>query len=183
MTSVCVFGGASPNVDHEFLDMAFAIGALLAKNNINVVFGGGALGMMGALADGVLKHQGNITGVIPHFLLERETPHPGVANMRLVDSMHERKSIMYDMADIFLTLPGGFGTLEESLEVITWKQLSLHEKSIIVLDHAAFWCNLAATFDIMRDNAFLSSADRDAILFANTPEEALMLLKSTLAKP
>ena len=182
MIKACVFCGASSKSDQDFLDIAFETGQLLAKNNIEVIFGGGALGMMGSLADGVLENDGKITGVIPHFLREREPPHPGVSDMRIVDSMHERKSLMYGMTDIFITLPGGFGTLEESMEVITWKQLSLHEKSIIFIDYDGFWSGLITTFNKMQDHAFLTARDRKAVLFADTPNQAITLLGNLLPK-
>ena len=182
MIKVCVFCGASSKIHQDFLDIAYETGQLLAKNDIEVIFGCGAFGMMGALADGVLENNGKITGVIPHFLFEREMPHPGVADMRIVDSMHERKSLMYGMADIFITLPGGFGTLEESMEVITWQQLSLHEKSIIFIDHHGFWSGLMATFSMMQDHAFLTPKDREAVLFADTPNQAITLLNAKLSE-
>src|SRR5919206_3359843 len=125
---VCVFCGSSRGNDPLFVDVARATADALHARGLGLVYGGGAVGLMGALADRMLELGGDVVGVIPSFLVERELAHPRVADMRIVRSMHERKALMADLADAFIALPGGWGTLEEFVEVLTWSQLGLHRK-------------------------------------------------------
>jgi uncharacterized protein (TIGR00730 family) len=134
MMRICVFCGSSPGARPAYAEAAASFGRLLAAERIGVVYGGGAVGLMGVLADAVLAEGGEITGVIPQALVDREIGHPGVADMRVVGSMHERKALMAELADAFVALPGGLGTLEELFEVYTWAQLGLHRKPCGLLD-------------------------------------------------
>ncbi len=115
-------------------------------------------------------------GVLPRFLFDREPPHPGVTDLKVVDTMHERKAVMYEASQAFLTLPGGFGTLDETLEVITWRQLALHDKPVIFVGGAAVWGGLEQTFDAMHRNGFLSDHDRSLVRFEDSPEAAVAQL-------
>jgi uncharacterized protein (TIGR00730 family) len=176
--NVCVFCGASPLVRDEFRQLATATGELIAQRSWRLVFGGGAHGMMGAVASGALQAGGQVLGVLPRFLFDREPPHPGVADIQVVDTMHERKARMYEASDAFLTLPGGFGTLDETLEIITWRQLALHDKPVVFVGGEAFWGGLEQTFDVMYANGFLSDRDRRLVRFENSAEAAVASLTS-----
>jgi uncharacterized protein (TIGR00730 family) len=171
--NICIFGGASPATGQRFLDLGHRTGAAMADAGHLVVFGGGAAGMMGATATGALSRGGKVIGILPEFLFEREPPHPGVSDMRVVRTMHERKMQMYDLSDAFIALPGGFGTLEETMEVITWRQLSLHSKPIVFLGLDDFWRGIETTFDAMFASGFLSPRDRALASFTQSPEEAI----------
>jgi uncharacterized protein (TIGR00730 family) len=132
--AVTVFGGAATGADPACRETAFALGRGLAEAGITVIFGGGSIGMMGAVADGALGAGGQVIGIIPDFLARREVAHTGVSEMIVTDSMHSRKRRMFEMSDAFVTLPGGLGTLDETFEMITWRQLDLHSKPIIICD-------------------------------------------------
>ena len=173
---ICVFCGASPNAPETYLELARQAGRYLASSTQHIVFGGGAWGMMGALADGVIEGDGKIIGVLPKFLFDREPPHPEVSDMRVVDSMHDRKAIMYDLSDAFMVLPGGFGTMDETMEVITWWQLSIHDKPVVFLSGDGFWDGLKMTFDAMHQNGFLSDRDRSLVSFYNSSIAAVSAL-------
>lgn len=179
---VCIFCGASPQVPDHFLRFARKTGLLLASSVEQVIFGGGAHGMMGAVADGVAEGGGNITGVLPNFLFEREPPHPKVNDIRVVDNMHERKALMYELSDAFMVLPGGFGTMDETMEVVTWRQLSLHEKPVVFVGDKGFWRGLQVTFDTMHQHGFLSERDRGLVAFFDDPEKAMEQLELYTAK-
>lgn len=170
---ICIFGGASPQTEQGFLDLGYETGQAIARAGHRLVFGGGANGMMGAAANGALSCGGAVTGILPRFLFDREPPHPGVTDMRVVETMHERKALMYDNAAAFIALPGGFGTLEETLEIITWRQLSLHNKPIVFLGDHGFWAGIEGTFDAMFRSGFLSPRDRTLACFARSAEQAL----------
>jgi uncharacterized protein (TIGR00730 family) len=130
--AVTVFGGAASGSDPVFRETASALGRGLAEAGITVIFGGGSIGMMGAVADGALDAGGQVVGIIPDFLARREVAHTAVSEMIVTDSMHSRKRRMFEMSDAFVTLPGGLGTLDETFEMITWRQLNLHAKPIII---------------------------------------------------
>lgn len=173
---VCVFCGASPELSEEFLSLARRTGQLLASATEHVVFGGGAQGMMGAVADGVTQAGGKIIGVLPRFLFDREPPHPDVPDMRVVDTMHDRKAVMYELSDVFMVLPGGFGTMDETMEVITWRQLSLHDKPVVFVSNDEFWQGVQATFNAMHLNGFLTDRDRRLVSFFSSPEDAIRFM-------
>lgn len=150
---------------------------MLAQEGIGLVYGGGKVGLMGELADACLSEGGRVTGVIPVGLFGREIGHTGVTELREVGSMHERKKLMYDLADAFIALPGGLGTLEELAEVATWSQLGLHRKPLVLLDVAGFWDPLVALLDRMVTVGLLKPANRDLIQRARTAVEASEVLR------
>jgi uncharacterized protein (TIGR00730 family) len=149
------------------------MGQLLAQRGIRLVYGGGGVGMMGAVADGVLDAGGEVTGVIPVFLNTRELKHPGVSDMRVVETMHERKQIMVTEAGGFIALPGGFGTLDELFEVLTWSQLAIHQRPVGVLNVDGFFDGVLGTLDLMVARGFLRQEDRDRVVAAAGPEALL----------
>ena len=177
LRAVCVFCGSSTPPDHVYVYVARALGRLLADRRLELVYGGGRVGLMGELADACLGAGGRVTGVIPVGLFSREVGHEGVSTLHEVGSMHERKQLMYDLADAFIALPGGLGTLEELSEVATWAQLGLHVKPIVLLDVEGFWDPLVAQLDRMVTTGLLKSANRSLIDRASSPEEALQLLE------
>jgi uncharacterized protein (TIGR00730 family) len=147
VTRLCVFCGSSPGADPAFAEAAISLGRTLAKTGVELVYGGGNVGLMGRLADAVLESGGRAIGVIPQFLLAKELGHRGVTDLRVVDSMHERKALMADLSDGFLALPGGFGTLDEFCEILTWAQLGLHGKPCGLLNLAGFYDPFLAQID------------------------------------
>jgi uncharacterized protein (TIGR00730 family) len=167
---ICVFCGASPGARREYAESARTVARLLAAEGIGVVYGGGGVGLMGALADAVLAEGGQITGVIPRSLMEREIAHRDVPDMRVVGSMHERKALMAELADAFVALPGGIGTLEELFEVYTWAQLGLHRKPCALL-------NVEGYYDAIAD--FLTQAVTERFLREETRE--LLMVESDAA--
>jgi uncharacterized protein (TIGR00730 family) len=176
LRTVCVFCGSSAPADPRYRDAAGALGALVARRGINLVYGGGSVGLMGELADAALGHGGRVTGVIPAGLFAREVGHTGLTELHEVASMHERKQLMYDLSDAFVALPGGLGTLEELAEVATWAQLGLHSKPIALLDVDGFWGPLVTLLDRMVGTGLLKPASRDLIQRTQSAEEALNAL-------
>lgn len=163
LRSVAVFCGSSSGTGGTYVAVARACGALLAERSIELVYGGGAVGLMGELADACLAGGGRVVGVIPVGLFSREVGHEGVTELHEVASMHERKQLMYDLADGFLGLPGGYGTLEEIAEVTTWAQLGLHAKPVALVDVDGFWAGLVTQLDHMVDAGFLRRSNRRLI--------------------
>lgn len=160
MRRICVFCGASPGREPAYVELAASVGAGLAKRGIDLVYGGGRRGLMGALADAALAAGGQVIGVIPRGLVGRELAHPGVTELRIVESLHERKAQMAELADGFIALPGGLGTLEELAEVASWAQLELHDKPIGLLGYAGYWDSLLAWLDHAVATGFISSQHR-----------------------
>jgi len=161
---VCVFCGSSPGNDDRFAEAAGSVGRELGRNGIGLVYGGGNVGLMGAVADGALSVGGEVIGVIPEALEEKELAHRGVTDLRVVRSMHERKAMMADLADGFMALPGGFGTMEELCEILTWGQLGIHRKPAAILNVAGYYDPLIAMFDRAVDFRLLSRANRALVL-------------------
>ena len=176
LQAVCVFCGSSTPRDPRYRDAAHSLGSLVAGRHLDLVYGGGAVGLMGELADAVLAAGGRIIGVIPTGLFRREVAHTGLTQLHEVASMHERKQLMYDRSDGFIALPGGLGTLEELAEVTTWSQLGLHSKPVVLLDVGGFWEPLVAQLDRMVDVGLLKPPGRDLIQRSQSAEEALGLL-------
>src|SRR5215468_10344335 len=174
--SLCVFCGSSTPPDTRYRDTARSLGTLAACRGINLVYGGGRVGLMGEIADAALSAGGRVVGVIPTGLFSREIAHNGLTELHEVGSMHERKRLMYDLADGFVAMPGGLGTLEELAEVTTWSQLGLHAKPVVLLDVDAFWDPLIAQLDRMVAVGLLKPSNRALIQLAGTPEEALAAL-------
>jgi len=168
LRSVCVFCGSSLPTDARVERAARAVGEELARRRIGLVYGGGRAGLMGILADACLAEGGRVTGVIPTGLFRREVGHTGLTALHEVGSMHERKQLMYDLADAFVALPGGLGTLEELAETATWSQLGIHRKPIVLFDVGGFWDPLAMQLDRMVDLGLLKPENRRLIPVATS---------------
>ncbi len=147
VSALCVYCGSSSAVDPKHLSAARETGRQAAERGIEIVFGGGHVGMMGALADGALAAGGRVTGIIPEILMAKEVAHAGVSEMIVVDSMHTRKRRMFEHSDAFCALPGGMGTLDETFEILTWKQLGLHDKPIVLVNLGGYWDTLLAMLE------------------------------------
>jgi uncharacterized protein (TIGR00730 family) len=173
MRRICVFCGSSSGVRPAYTASARAVGRLLAERGVDVVYGGGKVGLMGAVADAALAAGGRVYGVIPEALTAREVAHGGLTELHVVRTMHERKARMADLADGFLTLPGGFGTLEEFCEVITWSQLGIHPKPCGLLNVEGYYAPLLALFDRATAEGFLRPQHRTLVLDAEDPAELL----------
>ncbi len=137
--ALCVYCGSSGAVDPRHLEAAAALGREAARRGVRIVFGGGRVGLMGVLADAALAEGGAVTGIIPGHLMAREVGHEALGDLQVVETMHERKMRMCDLSDAFCALPGGFGTLDETFEIVTWRQLGLHDKPVILVNTAGFW--------------------------------------------
>jgi uncharacterized protein (TIGR00730 family) len=161
---LCVFCGSSTGLDPVFATAARALGAELASREIDVVYGGGNVGLMGIVADAALAAGGRVIGVIPHALMTRELAHQGLTELHVVDSMHERKALMASLADGFIALPGGFGTLEEFCEAVTWTQLGVHAKPCGLLNIAGFYDGLLAFLEHALSEEFLRPTHRDIVV-------------------
>lgn len=152
--SAAVFCGAQPGRDPACLAAATALGTGMAEAAIRLIYGGGSIGMMGAVADAVLAGGGAVTGVIPEFLTRREVAHRGVPDMIVTDSMHSRKRHMFEVSDAFVVMPGGLGTLDETAEIVTWRQLGLHDKPILIVDVCGWARTLLAVFDSFIEDGY-----------------------------
>src|SRR5580765_5298732 len=181
---ICVYCGSGPGTDPAFVESARAFGAILAKNGVGLVFGGGTVGIMGAIAKSVLDHGGKITGIIPEFLVAREHAKRGANNLIVTRDMHERKRKMFEMADAFVAMPGGIGTLEEVVEQITWVQLGRHRKPILRANIKNFWDPLCALIDHMKSLQFIRDDLSFELLVADNVADILpMLQKAAAAVP
>jgi uncharacterized protein (TIGR00730 family) len=171
LNSICLFCGASPGSNPAYRDAAKEFGAELAKNKIRLIYGGGSVGLMGVAADACLAGGGEVIGVIPRLLMEKEVGHKGVTQMHVVETMHERKALMTDLSDGFIALPGGYGTLDELFESLTWLQLSYHTKPIGLYNVNNFYDKLIGFLDHARDERFLRDLHRESIqVDTNLPE-------------
>ncbi|MBM3507962.1 MAG: TIGR00730 family Rossman fold protein [Alphaproteobacteria bacterium] len=175
--SVCVFCGSRVGENPEFRAAARRLGELLATHNLRLVYGGGSIGLMGVLADAVLANGGEVHGVIPRFLDRIEVGHRRVTSLDVVESMHERKAAMFEMADAFIVLPGGLGTLDETIEIVTWRQLGLHDKPIIVVDHKGYWEPLLALVDHTVREGFAGKSTRELFHVVSDVRSVLPALK------
>lgn len=165
MNHITVFCASSPGSDPQYAEAAHALGQFLVKQNITLVYGGGRVGLMGILADAVLAEGGRAIGVIPQFLLDLEVGHPGLTELIVVESMHERKLRMAELGDGVIALPGGFGTLEELIEMLTWSQLALHRKPVGILNINGYYDLLRQFFDHMVEEGLLKPENRDLAIF------------------
>jgi uncharacterized protein (TIGR00730 family) len=170
---VCVYAGSNPGSDPAYAEAAAAFAATMAERGICLVYGGGKVGLMGVLADTVLAHGGEAIGVMPQALIEREIGHPGLTDLRVVGSMHERKALMAELSDAFVAVPGGIGTLEELIEVYTWSQLGIHDKACGVLNVNGYYDHLAALLDHAVTEGFLRPQHRAVLSVASEPAELL----------
>lgn len=173
MNSVTVFCGSSFGFNEVYKDQANLLGQVLAKKGIRLVYGGAKVGLMGAVADGALSEGGEVIGVLPKFLLEKELAHEGLTELILVDSMHERKLKMNDLCEGVMALPGGFGTMEELFEMLTWAQLGLHEKPVALLNINGYYDSMNVLTKTMVDNGFLKDVNRDMLLVSDNIEDLL----------
>jgi uncharacterized protein (TIGR00730 family) len=173
INSICVYCASGPGNDPAFLEAAKKLGRILAENGIRLVYGGGSVGLMGALAESVLDHGGAVTGVIPDFLVNREHMLLRVQERVITRDMHERKQVMFERAEAFVALPGGVGTLEELVEQLTWAQLGRHKKPILVLNVARFWDPLCALLEQMEKLDFIRANLPVTLLVAERVEDIL----------
>jgi uncharacterized protein (TIGR00730 family) len=176
LSSICVYCGSSNKVAPHFMEAAFQLGRLIGRAGIELVYGGGRVGLMGRAADGCLVEGGRVTGIIPRHLSEREVGHRGLGELILVDTMHERKFLMEQRSDAFIVLPGGFGTLDEMFEIVTWRQLGLHDKPVVLVDLAGYWTPLHQLMDGIVAEGFASPAVRDFVTVVEDVEAALPAL-------
>jgi uncharacterized protein (TIGR00730 family) len=179
--TICVYCGSGPGTNPHFVEAAIALGKTLAENGIRLVYGGGSIGLMGAVATSVLDHGGNVTGIIPDFLTTRENALKRVQEMIVTPDMHERKRLMFERSDAFVALPGGIGTLEELVEQMTWQQLGRHTKPVLLANIDGFWEPLLALFAHMRATEFIRPSLSVDILKAERVEDILPRLRAAAA--
>ena len=180
MERVCIYCGSNNGFNPLFREAAENIGKLCAQSGLGIVYGGGGVGLMGAVADAALAHGGEVIGVIPRLLVEKEKEHRGVTQLFEVETMHERKQKMADLADAFIALPGGIGTLEEIIEVFTWQQLGYHQKPVGILNVAGFFDPLLNFLNDMEKNGFLRRENLEPLIIENNAPRLLEALsKST----
>jgi uncharacterized protein (TIGR00730 family) len=180
--TVCVYCGSGPGTNPLFVEAAIALGKALAENSIRLVYGGGSIGLMGAVATSVLDHGGTVTGIIPDFLTARENALTRIQEMIVTPDMHERKRLMFERSDAFVALPGGIGTLEELVEQLTWQQLGRHSKPILLANIEGFWEPLLALLTHMRATQFIRPNLAVEILKAERIEDILPRLRAAAAR-
>lgn len=181
ITSLCVYCGAAEGRSPVYHDIADRLGRHMAQNNVRLIYGGGRVGLMGVIADAVKAAGGHVTGIIPDFLEAREVGNREIDELRVVNSMHSRKQLMFELSDAFCMMPGGFGTLEEFFEVLTWRQLGQHDKPIIVLNEAGYWDPLLKLVEHGRQAGFM--ADPSRLFQVVDRAEAVVPALSRLPKP
>lgn len=180
--TVCVYCGSGPGTDPRFVEAAIALGKIFAESGIRLVYGGGSIGLMGAVATSVLDHGGTVTGIIPDFLTTRENALKRVQEMIVTPDMHERKRLMFERSDAFVALPGGVGTLEELVEQLTWQQLGRHSKPVLLANIEGFWEPLLALLAHMRATEFIRPSLAVDILKAERVEDILPRLRAAAAR-
>ena len=183
MQSIAVFCGANFNGDENLKAAVELLAQTMVSQNITLIFGGGRVGVMGMLADAVLKRGGKAIGVMPQFLIDKEVAHTGLTELRIVENMHQRKQVMNDLAKGIIMLPGGFGTLEEFFEVLTWLQLGLHNNPVGILNVNGFYDLLLQQMDLMVEQRFLKQANRNLVLSSADPIELISMMNSVDVKP
>lgn len=175
---VCVFCGSADGTNGLFREAAASLGETLAKEGIGLVYGGGKVGLMGAVADAAIAHGGEVVGVMPRALVEKEIAHHGLTELRVVETMHERKALMSDLAkNGYIGLPGGFGTLEELFEVWTWGQLGYHSKPVSVLNVAGFYDDMIQFLDGVVANGFVQREHRDMLIVGREPNDLVRRMR------
>jgi uncharacterized protein (TIGR00730 family) len=177
---VCVYCGSSAGARPAYREAAQRLGRHLAEARVGLVYGGASVGLMGALADAALTAGGEVVGVIPQALVDREIAHPGVSDQRVVGSMHERKALMVELSDAFVALPGGAGTLDELFETFTWAQLGLHAKPLGLLDVAGYWTGLTTFLDHATAEGFVRAGHREMLLLEEDPGALLAALAAAV---
>lgn len=173
---ICVFCGSKTGARSVYTDVAQQLGKAIVSHGIGLVYGGGSIGLMGVIADAVLKEKGNVIGVIPHALASKEFAHPGLTELRMVSSMHERKAMMVELSDAFIAMPGGFGTFDEFFEILTWAQLGLHAKPIGLLNVEGYFDLLLAFINHVLEERFIQTKHRRFIITSCHPDELLSKL-------
>jgi uncharacterized protein (TIGR00730 family) len=177
-TSLCVYCGSGLGVDSRHLEAARDLGRLLAARRIRLIYGGARIGLMGTLADAALGAGGEVIGIIPGHLDKTELGHRGATELIVVDSMHRRKYMMFELSDAFAILPGGLGTLDETFEMLTWRKLGLHDKPILLVDIAGYWQSLLRLVDHVIAQGFAASTDRDLYKVVSTVEELVAAVET-----
>ncbi|MFB9269683.1 TIGR00730 family Rossman fold protein [Bradyrhizobium erythrophlei] len=180
--TVCVYCGSGPGNNPHFMEAAVALGKTFAENNVRLVYGGGSIGLMGAVAKSTLDHGGAVTGIIPEFLRARENALTRVQEMIVTPDMHERKRLMFERSDAFVALPGGVGTLEELVEQLTWQQLGRHSKPVLLANIDNFWEPLLSLLSHMRTTGFIRSTLDVNVLMADRVEDILPKLRTAAAR-
>ena len=180
--AVCVYCGSGPGTNPQFVETARALGRILAENGVRLIYGGGSIGLMGAIAESVVDHGGEVTGIIPDFLKAREMMFRRAQEIIVTRDLHERKRLMFERADAFVALPGGIGTLEELVEQLTWAQLGRHQKPILIANIDRFWDPLCALLDHMRAMQFIRAGLSVAPLVADRVEDILPRLVEAAAR-
>ena len=179
----CVFSGSSWGAHEEYVKTAEELGTLLVQSGIGLVYGGASVGLMGVVADAVLSGGGEVIGVIPQSLVDKEVAHGGLSDLRITSSMHERKALMAELSDGFIALPGGIGTLEELFEVWTWAQLGHHQKPCALLNVSGFYDRLKSFLDSVVDAGFLKSTHRNMLLCEHDPKILLASMQCYVPPP
>lgn len=179
--SLCVLCGSREGADAAYRKTANDLGRLIARRDVRLIYGGGAIGLMGVLADSVLSRGGAVVGVIPDFLMKWEVGHVALSDLVITRTMHDRKTRMFQMADGFVVLPGGLGTLDEAFEIITWKQLRLHDKPIVVLDVGGYWTALVALIDRVISSGFANPAVTGLFTVVDSPDKVFPALEAAPA--
>lgn len=183
MRSICIFCGANFNGDPVLKDTVELLAETMVSQGIDLVYGGGRVGVMGILADAVLQRGGKAIGVIPQFLMDKEVGHTGLTELRVVENMHQRKQVMNDLCEGIIMLPGGFGTLEEFFEVLTWLQLGLHNNPVGILNVNGFYDLLLQQMDLMVEQRYLKPANRALVLSSGDPIELISMMNIVDIKP
>ncbi len=183
MTSICIFCGANFNGDPVLKQTIEQLADIMVSRDMALVFGGGKVGVMGLLAEAMISRGGKTIGVIPQFLMDKEVGHTGLTELHIVENMHQRKQLMSDLSDGIIMLPGGFGTLEEFFEVLTWLQLGLHNKPTGILNVNGFYDLLLQQMDVMVEQQFLKPANRKLVLTSGDAIELISLMENFTAKP
>lgn len=173
---LCVYCGSSDRVDETYRAAATRLGALMAEAGIELIYGGGRVGLMGLVANAVLAAGGRVTGIIPSHLYDLEVAHSGISKLIVVGNMHERKKLMFDLSDAFAVLPGGLGTLDEAIEIITWRQLKLHGKPLIIANVRGYWAPLKTLIDHTVDAGFAPPLAHGLYRFVDSVEDVLAAL-------
>jgi uncharacterized protein (TIGR00730 family) len=183
MKSICIFCGANFNGDPILKQAVEQLSEIMVNRGITLVYGGGKVGVMGILADAVLNSGGKAIGVIPQFLMDKEVGHPGLTELHIVENMHQRKQLMNDLCDGIIMLPGGFGTLEEFFEVLTWLQLGLHSHPVGILNVNGFYDLLLQQMDVMVEQRFLKPANRELVITSGDAIELITLMENCKVEP
>jgi hypothetical protein len=177
LKSICVYCGSSPNTDPAVETEIRAFGREITRRGIRLIYGGASRGLMGAIADEVIQAGGRVTGIIPKALEGRESAHQGLSELRVVGSMHEREQLMFDLSDAFVAFPGGFGTMEEIIEMITWKQMGIHGKPIVIANIGGYFNPLLQQFELAVQRKYARNEDRILFAVADTTRAILTMLE------